>query len=132
MQPESNQPDSRSVHQMPPVRFMVVPTDIIVILPEDFHFVGSAVFVPKTVSQQCTRSRLRLDEFQHDARFGMGLERFIVPVSLRSLLPGDDVKMPTVLVGKDEAHEIIVTVILANVEGSFVVDAGKFVPSFVK
>lgn len=129
VQPESDQTNLRSVHQMPPVRHPLLPAHLLRIRPQDLHLIGRVVLVPESVSQHLARSGRGLDELQLNSGIAIGAERSRLPVGLLALLPANDVEVSVVLIGEDEAHEIVVIVVV-DVKRSFEVDATELIRPF--
>jgi len=107
---------------MPPVRHPLLPAHLLRICPQDFHLIGRVVLVPESVSEHLARSGRGLDELQLNPGIAIGAERSRPPVGLFALLPANDVEVAVVLIGKNEAHEVVVIVVV-DVERSFKVDA---------
>lgn len=112
---------------MPSVRHSLLVAHFLRICPENLHLIGRIVLVPETVPEYLARSGFGLNELQYNPGIGFGTERSWHPVDLRALLPGNNVEMSIILIGKDEAYEIVVVVFVIDVEGSFEVDAAKLI-----
>ena len=77
--------------------------------------------MPETVSEHLARSGVGLNELHYKPRIRFSTEWGWFPVNLRISLPVNNVKMSIILVGKDEAHEIVVVIVVIDVESSFIV-----------
>jgi len=86
--------------------------------------------MPETISEHLARSGFGLNESQYNPRIRFGAEWGWFPIYLLALFPGNNIKMSIILVGKDEACEIVIVVII-DVESSFEVDATQHVRSFI-
>lgn len=117
---------------MPSVRHSWLPAKLSRVLPQDPHLIGYIFLMPEAISEHLTRSSVGLDELQYNSGFSFGTERGRFPIDLLSLLPVNNVKMSIILVGKNEAHEIVVVVVIINVEGSFEVDVTQLIRSFCR
>lgn len=82
--------------------------------------------MPEAVAHDFTGSGLGVDELQLDASFSDGSEGFWLPVCLQHLFPHNRVELPSVLIGEDEAHVIVVDV-RVDEERALEIDAAEAV-----
>jgi hypothetical protein len=64
--------------------------------------------VPQSISQVLTRTSLAVDEFDLNSRFGVGRERFFVPIVLSVSFPGDSVESFVALVAENEPDVVVI------------------------
>lgn len=114
---------------MPPVRHPWLPADLPRVLPQDPHLIGCVFLVPETVSEHLAWSGIGLDELQYNSGLSFGTEWSWLPIDLLTLLPVNNIEMSIILVGEDEAREIVIVVVIIDVEGSFEVDVSELVRS---